>query len=226
MKKLILFLILFSHLGVGGLVAQSLNVSGDINTRSTTGQVQMPDGTNPPISTSISSSTVGGRFLIRQNTVSNATSQANNNFDVGSNARSSQTAFIDLFSVDYNTNADVSIDLTNDRITINRTGLYHFEGMIRYLANFSSGSQNPPKASLGFIVGNSPVILTDEVLLETDDESALFSNGYFFEMDRYLEAGQTIKFQVRIAGTNFNTALTSIGISGAGTFIKGHFVKE
>jgi hypothetical protein len=223
MKKLILFLAIMSFLlGFEGF-AQNLNVSGDINT---TMQVPKFDSTNPPESTSISNSAVGGNFLIKQNTVSNATSQANNNFDVGANAPASQTALIDLFSVDYNTNNDVSIDLTNDRITINRTGMYHFEGLIKYLANFSSGSQNPPIASLGFIIDRSSVLLTDEVQLETSDAGLAFTYGLSFEMDRYLEAGQIIKFQVRITGTNFNTALTSIGINGVGTFLKGHFVKE
>jgi hypothetical protein len=221
MKKLILFLE-FSLPWVNVGFTQSLNVRGDINTAL---QVPMFDSTNPPASTSISSSMVGGKFLIKQNTVSQSTNQANNNFDVGSNAPASQTALIDLLSVDYNTNSDVSIDLANDRITINRTGLYHFEGLVKYLAIFSS-SQNPPTASLGFIIGNSSVLLTDEVSLETSNTGSAFSYGLSFEMDRYLEAGQTIKFQVRITGTNFNTALTSIGINGVGTFLKGHFVKE
>jgi hypothetical protein len=231
MKKL-LFQIGFLFVTSGATYAQELGIS-NINATGklkvngnagTGGQVLASNSTNPPVSTSISSNTAGGKFLIKQGTVSPTTNQANNFFVIGPNAPATQTAFIDFISQDYNTSSDVTIDLANDLITINRTGIYHFEGMVGYLTNFSSIPQSPPIASLGVKIGNNSVLLIDETPLQNGIGSA-FANTISFKLDKYLVANQTIKFEVGISGSNFKSNLVLIAILN-GYSIKGQFMRD
>jgi hypothetical protein len=228
MKKL-LFQIGFLFVTSGATYAQELSIS-NINAvanlkvngfAGTTGQVLASNSTNPPVSTSSAS---GGKFLIKQGTVSPTTNQVNNFFTIGPNAPSTQTALIDFISQENNSNNDVSIDLANDLITINRTGIYHFEGVVGYLTNFSSIPQSPPIASLGVKIGNNSVLLIDETPLQNGIGSA-FANTISFKMDKYLVANQTIKFEVGISGSNFKSNLVLIAILN-GYSIKGQFMRD
>jgi hypothetical protein len=213
------------ELGISNINATGkLKVNGNAGTP---GQVLTSNGAaaSPTWNTSTSPPVFGGKFLIRQGTVDNGTSQPNNLFTIGANAPNFQTAFIDFSSQDYNTNSDVSINLGSDVITINRTGLYHFEGLIKYKAIYNAGDQFFPTGSLAVKIGNNPVLLTDTFFLNPNSLRSSFGYGLSFKMDRYLIAGQTIKFQVEIVVLN-TEQLTSIGITGGGSFISGYFLSE
>jgi hypothetical protein len=218
------------ELGISNINATGkLKVNGNAGTP---GQVLTSNGaTASPTWNSLTSPAVvtGGKFLIRQGGVANGTSQPNNNFVTGANAPASQTAFIDFISQEYNTNSDVTIDIANDIITINRTGLYHFEGLIRFFTSFSAIDQTPPTGIINLRINtgsNNSVIIIAEAKLVADDKSGRsFINSVPFALDRYIVANQTVKFEVKINGLNFNTLLTSIGINSLCS-INGHFVSE
>jgi hypothetical protein len=210
----------------------NINATGKLKVNGvagTGGQVLTSNGaTASPTWNSLTSPAVvtGGKFSIRQSAVGNGSSQPNNNFVTGAGAPATQTAFMDLSGIEYNTNSDVTIDLANDIITINRTGLYHFEGLVRFFASFSASNQSPPTGTLNLRISNGSVIIIAEAKLVADDKlGGQFINSVPFAIERYFLANQTIKFGVQMTGLNFNTSLVYIGINGLCS-LNGHFVSE
>lgn len=230
MKKLFLIIILFLPFISE---AQNLDVIGNINTKGkiqingnggTTGQVLMSNGANPPAWTTVSSSTcaTGGKFLML---TSNQTAQTGD-FDNALNAATSQAVITNYSSLSYNTNSDVSIDIATGIITCNRTGLYHFEGMIRYFV--TSSQTQIPRASIGYKIGNgNTILLNEETLIQGIPSGG--SNSYNiaipFSFNRYLTAVQTIKFEAKILNLDTNPAIVAMGIS-SGSSVSGNFVTE
>lgn len=211
-------------------VAQNLEVTGNINAKGqiqingnsgTAGQVLMSNGANAPAWTTVSNST-GGKFLML---TSNQTGQTGD-FDIALNASTSQTATVVYSSVSYNTNSDVSIVPSTGIITCNRTGLYHFEGMIRYFV--TSSQTQIARGNIGYQINGGSTILLDEVTLaQTIPVSG--NNAYNisipFKMTRYLTAGQNIRFVARISNLDTNPAIVAMGIS-SGSSVSGYFVTD
>ena len=232
MKKFLIILALSSP--IGGCcfaqtvtIAQNLNVPGNVQINGNTGiagQVLMSNGASAPAWTTVSSSTcaVGGKFAVKYTNVTAQTGDFNNAL----NAPDTQSAILNLSSTDYNTNSDVSIDLTNELFTINRTGLYQFEGMLRFFV--TSSQTQVARANVGFIVNSSSVILLDEVTLGQTIPIA-GNNAYNisipFSFTRYLVATQTLKFQVKLFNLDTNPAIVAMGVS-SGSFVSGRYVSE
>ena len=206
-------------------ISQNLNVPGKIQINGnsgTTGQVLMSNGSSAPAWTSVSNSTcaVGGKFLM---TTENQTNSIGD-FDNSLNAPVSQVVTVTYSGIIYNTNADVSIVASTGIITCNRTGLYHFEGMLRYFV--TSSQTQIPRGNIGYFASFN--FLLDEVTMgQTVPAGA--NNSYAisipFSLNRYLTAGQTIKFLARLFNLDTNPAIVSMGIS-SGSSISGHFVSE
>lgn len=228
MKKLILFFALVPF----GLMAQNLDVIGNINTKGpiqingnsgTAGQVLMSNGASAPAWTTVSNiSAVGGKFLMP---TTNQTGQTGD-FDIALNASTSQLVTITFGSVTYNTNSDVSIVPSTGIITCNRTGLYHFEGMIRYFV--TSSQTQVVRGNVGYQINGGSSTLIDEVnLVQTIPVSG--NNAYNisipFKMTRYLTAGQNIRFTARIFNLDTNPAIIAMGLS-SGSSISGYFISE
>lgn len=228
MKKLIL---LFAILPAG-IMAQNLDVIGNINTKGkiqingnsgTAGQVLMSNGASAPAWTTVSNiSAVGGKFLMP---TTNQTGQTGD-FDITLNASTSQVITVTFGSVSYNTNSDVSIVPSTGIITCNRTGLYHFEGMIRYFV--TSSQTQVARGNVGYQINGGSSTLIDEVsLVQTIPVAG--NNAYNisipFKMTRYLTAGQNIRFTARIFNLDTNPAIVAMGLS-AGSSISGYFISE
>lgn len=233
MKKLILFIVFISPIGGWGAFAQNFDVMGNINTKGkvqingnsgTTGQVLMSKGNASPEWTTLSNNVaaVGGKFNIVQTSVSSQTNQVNNSFSNALNASSTQSGLVDFFFTDYNTNSDVSIDLVEDIITINRTGLYHFEGLIKFFVN--SSQAQIPFGTISYRMNNENTFQMDEQILDPIT-STLYIKSIPLRLDKYLVAGQTIRFSARISNLDTNPALIGVGISN-GSYVSGYFMSE
>lgn len=231
MKKLIL-IILFIY-PIGGAFSQNFDVVGNINTKGniqingnpgTTGQVLMSKGNASPEWTTLSNNmaAVGGKFSIVQTAVSSQTNQVGNTFSNALNASTSQLGLVDFYSTDYNTNSDITIDLANDLITVNRTGLYHFEGLIKFFVN--SSQTQIPVAAISYKINNDIAYNIDEEILVATT-ATLYQKSIPLRLDKYLIAGQTLKFIARINNLDTNPALIGIGIF-PGSFISGYFMSE
>lgn len=228
MKKLILFFAILP----AGLMAQNLDVIGNINIKGkiqingnsgTAGQVLMSNGASAPAWTTVSNiSAVGGKFLMP---TTNQTGQTGD-FDVSLNAPTTQEVTVIFGSVTYNTNSDVSIVPSTGIITCNRTGLYHFEGMIRYFV--TSPQTQIVRCNVGYQINGGSSTLIDEVRIEQGKPLAgnnIYSISIPFKMTRYLTAGQNIRFKASIYNLDTNPAIVNMGIS-AGSSISGYFISE
>jgi hypothetical protein len=232
MKKIILFIAILPVWGQGGF-AQNLDVIGNINTKGkiqingnsgTAGQVLMSNGAAAPAWTTVSNSTcaVGGKFLM---TTTNQTA-ASGDFDNALNAPTSQSVTVEYAAVQYNTNTDVSIVPSTGIITCNRTGLYHFEGMIRYFVN--SPQSQLSRAMVGYKINAGTVIRIDDVsLLYTGLSGSNNAHDISipFTITRYLTVGQTINFTAELNHLDTNPAIPFMGIL-AGSFVSGYFMTE
>jgi hypothetical protein len=208
------------ELGISNINATGkLKVNGNAGTP---GQVLTSNGAaaSPTWNTSPD---FGGKFLIKQGKVNNTTTQPNNNFILG---QTTQSAFIDLTSILYNSNNDVSIDLANDGITINRTGFYHFEGLVQFQATYNSNTPRPEgKLFLKILTANSPTKSFAIVDKETPRNiNNLKEIATSFKTDIYLVANQIIKFEI-IMFPGFPNLLAGVGINGDGA-ISGYFMSE
>lgn len=124
----------------------------------------------------------------------------------------------------YNTNPS-SISHSGTRLTINKTGIYHFEGTIRGTLDyiFNPLPSVTPSISLNFYVyggvglGNNEIISDD--LVRNASSIGRYSRALPFSADFYLTAGQQIAF-----GFNYNTS----AYGGIDTFMymRGFFISE
>jgi hypothetical protein len=252
MKKLIFVLVLSSSLVSRGLFAQNLDVIGDINTKGkvkvngnagTAGQVLTSNGAGlAPTWNSLATPAVvaGGKFSYR---IENVTSQTvannvDNLFSAAANAPASQSAFVSFDNaggggIDYNTNADVSVNVNTGLFTFNRAGLYHFEGLLR----FTLGTPNTQiqtdglGANLSLIIDGAttvPHIVDQRVMPFNGPVNANF-NQYGttipFEFNRYFTTGGTLRIKVNIFNITNTSSLSVLGIN-SGSYVAGYFVSE
>jgi hypothetical protein len=224
-------------------VVGNLRVSGAImpgGTAGTTGQVLTSNGAGlaPTWETLVTPG--GGKFwlTISNNTRSTGTvSGRGDNWDLSSGT--TQEDSLDFSSV-VETGTDFTISnsgLVNNYITINRTGLYHFEGVIRYFVTSDLTIAMFPRATLDFSTNRPSGVDLNPVLIEdrmeqtggsaTGNSTNLYNYTAKFKIEIYLEATTTIAFM-----TGFNLLrlsapdpLIAMGISSGG-YISGHFISE
>lgn len=241
MKKLILFVVFNSTIVAS--YAQNLDAVGNINTKGkisingnsgTVGQVLMSNGANPPAWTTVSNSTcaVGGKFSVRYDntTAQTAGSQVDNTFSTALNAPASQSGIVDLLTLEYNTNSDVTIDLVNNQFVFNRAGMYHFEGLFRMFLTSSQVQSLGAGANINLKIDNSSIArLIEQMPVQSNGLVGGTLNNYAanlsFGFNRYFTAGQTLKFEVKLFALDTNPALTALGLA-SGAFISGYFVSE
>ena len=122
------------------------------------------------------------------------------------------------FSTTYNTNpADITIGA--DFITINRTGLYHFEGSVNEAVNYSSPPSEAPKYSTYIrIVPTSDIyeLVYNKQVPQDGTTGRFFFENNSFRIDLYLVAGYQVQLK-RIfyaASTNLTSMYTSGWFTG------------
>jgi len=126
----------------------------------------------------------------------------------------------------------------NNYIIINKTGLYHFEGVIRvFVTGDVDGPVMTPRATLqlelfkaGFV--NTKIYMEEVLMQLTAQSSTGFANKSYnytikFDVDINLELGTTVSFiggfnQLRMNGT---FPLIAMGFTSGG-YISGHFISE
>ncbi len=121
---------------------------------------------------------------------------------------------INLSTTDYNTSS-ATFNFTNNTITINRTGLYRFQGMIfvDILDPVKNGSNTSTYSR--FILN-----LTDDNLFFSVCDEPLYnagfpdSRGISFSVDRYISAGSVICPTFRFVNL-FSATNVSIGLSNS-----------
>ncbi|MBK8505873.1 MAG: hypothetical protein IPL46_28990 [Saprospiraceae bacterium] len=129
----------------------------------------------------------------------------------------------------------ITAGTTGNKITINRTGLYHFEGVIRYFVTSDLSVNLLSRATLEF-ASIQPALSDPAFYLAEDPMSLTGSSATGNSVNNY---NATVKFQfnIRLAEgttctfiTGFNllrfpggTDLIALGIS-AGGYIAGHFI--
>jgi hypothetical protein len=181
----------------------------------------------------------GGRFHIlpANNSRSTGGFQGRGTWNLSSGT--SQDDSLDYGSVS-ETGSDFTISnsgLINNFITVNRTGLYHFEGAIRYFVTSETSITLFSRATLDF-VANQPSLadlnlLLDETRLEQTGGTATgnSTNNYNltlkFSLNIQLQANSTCTF---ITGFNLlrltvGTPLIAMGVSQGG-YVSGYFVAE
>jgi hypothetical protein len=249
LKKLLVFISILSvkfisaqNIGIGTATpTEKLDVNGNLklngalvtnNTAGVVGQVLTSNGPNntPTWNTGISA---GNKFFIRYGNVTEQQSQAGNNFNKAVGAPSSQSAYLDLLTPDYNTNADVTIDITNDKVIFNRSGLYHLEGMCRFFLNCPVAQEQnlglSANVNLELNDISIPYIVNQMILQPNGSISGIISQyaaSIPFEINRYYQAGTSLKVEVNIVSIQNNTsALTNLGVSSGGYF-SGYFISE
>jgi hypothetical protein len=246
MKKIILFFTLSFPLWWSGVFAQNLEVSGDISTKGKiilngtsgiAGQVLTSAGGAD--ATWANSVTTGGgrcRVFINNNT-GQALANTRNGYDITTGT--TQTDTLD-FSSSTMVGTDFTINTTGttgNRITINRTGLYHFETVFRMFVTSVTAVIMAPRATANFIIrpvsGSDISILLAEDLMETTGSSATgsSSNSYNltvkYSINTQLTAGDKVTFIVGLNNLRFPSGqdLINLGISSSSNIL-GYFVSE
>lgn len=186
--------------------------------------------------------TGGGRFWIIPGNNSRATSsfagRGGWNLDGAANLTSQED------SLDYASSlvsgTDFSINnpgLVNNYITVNRSGLYHFEGAIRYFTTSALSVIMLVRSTLEF-VANQPsatdlnLLLLEDVMQKTGgSETSSSTNTYNyvgkFSINIHLQAGTTCTFKTGMNLLRFpgSLDLIALGVSSGG-YISGHFISE
>ena len=202
------------------------------------GQVLTSNGTgNAPTWENITAD--GGKFWM---TISNNSKTANTNTGRALWDLESGTAQED--SLDYfgsvETGSDFTISnsgLVSNYITLNRSGLYHFEGLIRYFLTVENDLSILPRITLKFKAirpsGTDPEVYVEEgIMSQTGNASTgapvkQFNGTARFTLDIYLEANTTFTFLTGFNNLRLSASepLVAIGVSSGG-YISGHFISE
>lgn len=231
------------NVGIGtNAPTQKLDVTGNLRVSGafmpngiagTAGQVLTSNGgATAPVWQNAPSAFTGGRFSVRYDntTAQTAGSQTDNLFSTALDAPTSQSALISFFALDYNTNADVSIDIANHRFTFNRAGLYHLEGMVRYFVTSQQTQSAGLQANVGLrINGNAGLVfLMNQAIVENAgmvSTNNTYAANIPFETTRFFAAGTTVEIEAKIFNLDTNPALIAIGVSRGG-FFAGHFISD
>ena len=223
-------------------VTGNLRVSGAImpgGTAGTAGQVLTSNGTGVAPTWENFAMAGGGRFRISlNNNTGQALANTRNGFDVS--GATSQEDSVDFFTVTV-TGTDftiVSTGTTGNTITINRTGLYHFEGAIRLVVNSDNTVELAPRGVVRFMTtsaGPPSNTLLNEDLMELTGSAATGSGGgrflynYLakFSFNIQLTAGTQTAFVAGFSNLRYpaSTPLVALG-QLLNSYISGYFISE
>lgn len=260
MKRVIIIIsILFNRLiveaqnvGIGtSSPSQKLDVAGNIKLTGAimpngiagnAGQVLTSNGTGTAATWESPAYTGAGRFWIIPTNNSRSTGSFSGrggwNLDGAAN-ETTQTDSLD-FGSSNESGTDFTINnpgLVNNYVTVNRTGLYHFEGVLRYFVTSTLSVAMLPRATLDFLVNqpSSPdlsLILLEDPMdktggTETGSPANNFNYTAKFQLNIHLQSGSTITFRTGFNLLRFPGAadLIAMGVSQGG-YISGHFVAE
>lgn len=226
-------------------VVGNLRVSGAImpgGSAGTAGQVLTSNGTGAAPTWENMVAPGGGKFWIfpANNTraTGSFTGRGGWNLDAGAGL-TTQTDSLD-YGVTNESGTDFTISnlgLTANFITVNRTGLYHFEGVLRYFVTSSLSVNMLPRTTLDFLANpptgaNLTFILNEDPFDKTGGaETSSAANNYNstlkFQFNIHLTAGTTCTFKTGFNLLRFpsGTDLIAMGVSQGG-YISGHFVAE
>jgi hypothetical protein len=178
----------------------------------------------------------GGRFWMRIASNINSASGASQ----GRGGWNTATGGVQSDSMDFDTPVtsgnDFTINsngITNNFIKVNRAGLYHFEGGVRYFVNCDASLTLLPIAQLSILFSHPSISfqsfdITEEKMDKvTGAETASSQNIYIrfvkFSIDLYLPAGANVIFKHSMFNLRFPLAI--MGIQSGG-YLSGHFIAE
>lgn len=246
---------LFGQQNVGINIAspiETLDINGNTNFRGllklngvggAKGQVLTSQGVNDPIWLN-TAYTGGGRFWV---TMANGTRTGIQtpvgrgvNWVLNNSGETTQEDSIDFASV-FVQGTDISVSnqgIVNNFVTINKDGLYHFEGVVRmFVTGDVDGLVMTPRSTLKlrlFKAGevNTDLYMEEELMFLSAQPSTGFANKSYnntvhFKIDLHLESGTTVAFyggfnQLRMTPS---IPLIAMGFT-AGGYISGQFIAE
>ena len=124
------------------------------------------------------------------------------------------------FTSNYNTNGS-NITFGPDYVTINLTGLYHFEGNITYVVNFSAAPSSSPVFTLNFQAGTVYNLIDGKIIPVTNYTPNQFYDNDRFNIDLYITAGT----QVKLSRTFNSTGVNLLSMYARGWFT-GYLISE
>ncbi len=226
-------------------ITGNLRVSGAImpgGTAGTSGQVLTSNGAGAAPTWEDLAATGGGKFWIFPANNSRSTGSFTGRGGWNLSAAANETTQED--SLDFGTTnvsgSDFTISnpgLTGNFITVNRTGLYHFEGSIRYFVTCDLSVTMLPRITLDFLANQPSTTDLNLTLMEdrmektggTETGSGATNHNFTakFQLNIHLQAGTTCTFK-----TGFNLLrfpggenLIAMGVTQGG-YISGHFIAE
>ncbi len=240
------------NVGIGITIpTQKLDVVGNVKlsgalmpggVAGTAGQVLTSNGANTAPEWANTAYTGAGRFWIipTNNTRSTGSSTGRGGWNLDGTANeTSQTDSLDYGSSNVS-GSDFTISnpgTVNNFITVNKTGLYHFEGVLRYFVTSTLSVSMLPRVTLDFLA-NQPtgadlsLILAEDPMDKTGgSETSSAANNYNytakFSINIHLLANTTVTFRTGFNLLRFpgSTDLIAMGVSQGG-YISGHFVAE
>jgi hypothetical protein len=181
----------------------------------TAGQVLTSNGAASPTWNTLTAplTTAGGQFFIDMQPVSD--------FNIVLGAPSSQTKIVDLSTLGYNTNGDVSIDLSTDKITFNRTGLYEFEGIMTF--NMNSTQVQNASIKFNFVKGATTRFYQFSTIPNTN--GTIYSKLINFKFMHRFTVGETLSFTAGFFDLDTNPALVALS-AGSLSYVFGRFLSE
>jgi hypothetical protein len=238
------------NVGIGVAVpAEKLDVNGNLKVSGaimpagqtgTSGQVLTSAGAGIAPQWKNTAFTGGGRFWIipTNNTRTAGGFTGRGGFEVdGALNLTSQTDSLDYGTTNV-TGTEFTISnpgLLNNYITVNKTGLYHFEGTLRYFVTGALSVTMLPRATVNLLVNSTVdlnMLLFEDLLEKTGgSETSSSTNTYNysgrFELNIHLSAGSTVTFNTGFNNLRYpsSTDLVAIGISTGG-YVSGQFVAE
>jgi len=232
--------------------SETLDINGNANLRGllklngvagSKGQVLSSQGNDDPVWLNTAYSG-GGRFWVTlANSVRTGTQTPTGrggNWVLNNSLETTQEDSVDFASVFVQGN-DLAVSnqgSLNNFITVNKNGLYHFEGVVRmFVTGDNDGLVMTPRSTMKiklFKPGevNTELYLEEELMPLSAQPSTGFPNKSYnntigFTIDLHLESGTTVAFfggfnQLRMTQA---IPLISMGFSSGG-YISGHFMAE
>ncbi len=260
MKKVAVILIILcvckntiaQNVGIGITIpTQKLDVVGNIKVSGaimpggvagTAGQVLTSKGANTAPEWTNTAYSGAGRFWIIPTNNSRSTGSFSGRGGWNLDGAAAETTQTD--SLDYGSSNESGSDFTinnpgtlNNYITVNRTGLYHFEGSLRYFVTCGLSITMLPRITLDFLA-NQPtgadlsLILAEDPMdrtggSETGNGATNFNATVKFSINIHLLANTTVTFRTGFNLLRYPGAadLIAMGVSQGG-YVSGHFVSE
>jgi hypothetical protein len=231
---------------------ESLDVNGNANLRGllkvngaagNKGQVLTSQGNDDPVWLN-TAYTGGGRFWVTiANSIRSGTQTPSGrgvNWVLNDGNETTQEDSIDFASAfvqgtDFTVLSSGSI---NNYITINKTGLYHFEGVVRiFVTGDVDGLVMTPRSTMKirlFKLGvvNTDLYLEEELMPLSAQPSTGFANKSYnntvrFKIDLHLESGTTVAFSGGFNQLRMTTLIPLIAMGmTSGGYISGQFIAE